>query len=111
VRFGAPFQAQRVASPSGVLPADRRVLIVVPGCHPRTPRGRTMLRAPDLRRSLLFVAGADAASHAQALQSRSDVLAQDLEDFTPPQSKETARRLSAGLFARRARAESSPPCA
>src|SRR5262245_6577890 len=59
-----------------------------------------MIRAPDLRRSLLFVAGADGAAHTQALQSRPDVLVQDLEDFTPQQSKQAAREMSADLFAR-----------
>jgi citrate lyase subunit beta/citryl-CoA lyase len=57
-----------------------------------------MVRAPDLRRSLLFIAGADRLAHEQALQSRPDILAQDLEDFTPAPLKETARQLSAGLF-------------
>jgi citrate lyase subunit beta / citryl-CoA lyase len=59
-----------------------------------------MIRAPDLRRSLLFVAGADGAAHTQALQSRPDVLVQDLEDFTPYQSKQAAREMSADLLAR-----------
>jgi citrate lyase subunit beta/citryl-CoA lyase len=59
-----------------------------------------MIRAPDLRRSLLFVAGADGAAHTQALQSQPDVLVQDLEDFTPQQSKQAAREMSADLFAR-----------
>ena len=59
-----------------------------------------MIRTPDLRRSLLFIAGADAAAHAHALQSRPDVVAQDLEDLTPPQSKQAARQMSADLFAR-----------
>ena len=59
-----------------------------------------MTRAPDLRRSLLFVAGADTAVHTQALQSHPDVLAQDLEDFTPQQLKESARKLAADLFSR-----------
>jgi citrate lyase subunit beta/citryl-CoA lyase len=49
---------------------------------------------------LLFVAGSDAAVHTQALQSQPDVLAQDLEDFTPQQLKESARKLSADLFSR-----------
>src|SRR5262249_1864158 len=66
-----------------------------------TTLGRwAMIRAPDLRRSLLFVAGADGAAHTQALQSRPDVLVQDLEDFTPQQSKHVAREMSADLFAR-----------
>ena len=37
-----------------------------------------MDRPPDLRRSLLFVAGADSAAQAEALRARPDVLAQDL---------------------------------
>ncbi len=57
-----------------------------------------MFRTPDLRRSLLFIAGADRFAHEQALQSLPDILAQDLEDFTPAPLKETARHLSAGLF-------------
>jgi len=59
-----------------------------------------MIRTPDLRRSVLFVAGADSAAHTQALQSRPDVVAQDLEDLTPQQSKQAAREMSADLFAR-----------
>lgn len=59
-----------------------------------------MFRPPDLRRSLLFIAGADTAAHEKALQSRPDILAQDLEDFTPPPLKEAARQLSATLFER-----------
>jgi citrate lyase subunit beta/citryl-CoA lyase len=47
---------------------------------------------------LLFIAGADRFAHEQALQSRPDILAQDLEDFTPAPLKEKARQLSAGLF-------------
>lgn len=57
-----------------------------------------MDRPPDLRRSLLFVAGADPAAQAEALRARPDVLAQDLEDFTPPSLKDAARRLAAELF-------------
>ena len=56
------------------------------------------MRTPDLRRSLLFVAGADSDAHATALLSRPDVLIQDLEDSTPPERKETARQLAASLF-------------
>ena len=57
-----------------------------------------MMRTPDLRRSLLFVAGADPDAQAQALQSRPDVLIQDLEDSTPQQFKEIARQRAAALF-------------
>ncbi len=58
-----------------------------------------MSRSPDLRRSLLFVSGADAASQAAALAARPDVLVQDLEDFTPASRKPEARGLTAGLLA------------
>lgn len=67
-----------------------------------------MMREPDLRRSMLFVAGADPAVHAEALAARPDVLIQDLEDFTPPEAKAAARALSADLFAR-ARAQGVLP--
>ncbi|MEJ1158847.1 HpcH/HpaI aldolase/citrate lyase family protein [Prosthecomicrobium sp. N25] len=59
-----------------------------------------MDRPPDLRRSVLFVAGADARAHADAIDARADVLVQDLEDFTPPTLKDEARRRSSALFAR-----------
>ncbi|MBT9291891.1 HpcH/HpaI aldolase/citrate lyase family protein [Prosthecodimorpha staleyi] len=56
-------------------------------------------RSPDLRRSLIFVAGADAVAQDQALGARPDVLIQDLEDFTPRPLKETGRSRAAALFA------------
>jgi citrate lyase subunit beta / citryl-CoA lyase len=59
---------------------------------------------------VLFVAGADTAAHAQALQSRPDVLVQDLEDSTPQQLKEAARQLLPDLLAR-ARANGIIPAA
>lgn len=62
------------------------------------------IRPPELRRSLMFLAGADTAAHDRALQARPDVLAQDLEDFTPPQLKVTARALAPALFERARRA-------
>lgn len=58
------------------------------------------VRPAELRRSLLFVGGADATAHQAALEARPDVLIQDLEDFTPPGLKQAARDLSADLFAR-----------
>jgi len=57
-----------------------------------------MIRTPDLRRSLLFVAGADSAAHTHALQSRPDVLAQDLEDLTPPAVETSGERNVGGSF-------------
>lgn len=56
------------------------------------------MRAPDLRRTLIFVAGADAGAHARALAAMPDVVCQDLEDFTPPNLKDAARRLAPGLI-------------
>ena len=57
------------------------------------------MRSPELRRSALFVAGADAQIHAQGLQARPDMLIQDLEDGTPVQLRLVARQCSAALFA------------
>jgi citrate lyase subunit beta / citryl-CoA lyase len=57
------------------------------------------MRSPELRRSALFVAGADADIHAQALRARPDMLIQDLEDGTPAQLRQAARQCSATLFA------------
>ena len=57
------------------------------------------MRSPELRRSALFVAGADAQIHAQGLQARPDMLIQDLEDGTPVQLRLVARQCSAKLFA------------
>ncbi len=57
------------------------------------------MRAPELRRSALFVAGADADIHVHALRARPDMLIQDLEDGTPAQLREVARERSMGLFA------------
>lgn len=51
-----------------------------------------------MRRTWLFVPGADAAAHAAAARSGADVLIQELEDFTPPELRERARALSAKLY-------------
>jgi len=53
-----------------------------------------------LLRTWLFGPGADRAVHEAMSASRADVLIQDLEDFTPPQRRDEARALAAGLFAR-----------
>ena len=58
-----------------------------------------MRRPPQLRRTWLFGAGADAAVHAAMAASGADVLIQDLEDFTPPARRIEARSLAAGLYA------------
>jgi citrate lyase subunit beta/citryl-CoA lyase len=60
-----------------------------------TPAGR----APDLRRSYLFLPGADAAALRAGPACGADVLIQELEDFTPPQRLPEARRLAPGILA------------
>src|SRR5204863_460355 len=53
-----------------------------------------------MRRSWLFVPGADETAHAAAARSGADVIVLELEDFTPPQRRERARALSSSAFAR-----------
>lgn len=48
---------------------------------------------PELRRTWLFGPGADEAAHRAMLVSGADALIVDLEDFTPPQRRDEARRL------------------
>lgn len=55
---------------------------------------------PDLRRTWLFGPGADAGAHDAMQASGADVLIVDLEDFTPPERKEEARRGLAALVRR-----------
>ena len=55
-------------------------------------------RAPALRRSWLFVPGAEREALNAAPASRADVLIQELEDFTPPGRRPEARRLAAALY-------------
>jgi citrate lyase subunit beta/citryl-CoA lyase len=52
---------------------------------------------PDLRRTWLFGPGADAVAHNAMLDSGSDAIILDLEDFTPPQRRAEARELLAGF--------------
>ena len=47
-----------------------------------------------LRRTWLFVPGADAAAHRAAARSGADVIILELEDFTPPELRPKARSLS-----------------
>lgn len=54
---------------------------------------------PELRRSWLFVAGADRDALFRAPGCGADVLIQELEDFTPPGLRDEARRLCAGVMA------------
>ncbi len=58
------------------------------------------LRPPALRRSWLFVPGADPMALAEAASCGADVLIQELEDFTAPASRPEARRLAAETYAR-----------
>ena len=51
-----------------------------------------------MKRSWLFVPGADAAAHAAAARSGADVIILELEDFTPPALRPRARALAARAF-------------
>ncbi|WP_439573625.1 HpcH/HpaI aldolase/citrate lyase family protein [Phreatobacter sp.] len=57
-------------------------------------------RPPALRRSWLFVAGADGPRLEAAGAIGADVLIQELEDFTPPDMRAGARGLAPAVFAR-----------
>jgi len=52
----------------------------------------------SVRRTWLFVPGADEAAHAAAARSGADVIILELEDFTPPELRARARALSAKAF-------------
>ena len=52
-----------------------------------------------MRRSWLFVPGADEKAHAAAARSGADVIVLELEDFTPPELRPSARALAAKAFA------------
>lgn len=60
--------------------------------------GVTARRPPELRRSWLFVPGADRAALAAAAGSGADVLIQELEDFTPPARRGEARMIAPDVF-------------
>ena len=51
-----------------------------------------------MRRSWLFVPGADEKAHAAAARSGADVIVLELEDFTPPQLRPRARLIAAQAF-------------
>jgi citrate lyase subunit beta/citryl-CoA lyase len=53
-----------------------------------------------LRRTWLFVAGADERAHAAAARSGADVIILDLEDFTPPELRAKARERSPAALER-----------
>jgi citrate lyase subunit beta/citryl-CoA lyase len=51
-----------------------------------------------MRRTWLFVPGADERAHAAAARSGADVIILELEDFTPPELRPKARTLSGKAF-------------
>ena len=53
-----------------------------------------------MRRTWLFVPGADPAAHRAAAKSGADVVILELEDFTPPELRPKARELSREVFDR-----------
>jgi citrate lyase subunit beta/citryl-CoA lyase len=53
-----------------------------------------------MRRTWLFVPGADPAAHKAAAASGADVIILELEDFTPPELRPRARELSRQVFDR-----------
>lgn len=57
-------------------------------------------RPPELRRSWLFLPGAERAKLLEAETSAADVLIQELEDFVPAGRKEEARRISGEVIGR-----------
>ena len=61
---------------------------------------RRLERSPELRRTWLFGAGADAALHETMAQCGADVLIHDLEDYTPPERRAEARALAPALYQR-----------
>ena len=58
------------------------------------------IRPPHLRRSWLFVGGADEAQLTAVEASSADVIILELEDFTPPALRAQARARAAELFGR-----------
>jgi len=67
---------------------------------PSHASGAPPRRAPALRRSWLFLPGADQAALESAPKSGADVLIQELEDFTPPERRAEARALAPALYDR-----------
>jgi citrate lyase subunit beta / citryl-CoA lyase len=62
------------------------------------PAADRRLRPTALRRSYLFLPGADEAALRAGPASGADVLIQELEDFTPPQRLPEARRISRSVM-------------
>jgi len=70
----------------------------MPHSHAHSHGHASKRRPPNLRRTWLFVAGADAAAQAAALDANPDVLIPDLEDFTPPPLRPRGREMILGLL-------------
>ena len=64
---------------------------------PTTPAA--LPRPPALRRSWLYLPGADRTALLAATGSGADVLIQELEDFTPPERRAEARAMAPELYA------------
>ncbi len=62
--------------------------------HPQAPKRRPA----QLRRTWLFVAGADAGAQSAGLDAHPDVLVPDLEDFTPLPLRPRGREMVLGLL-------------
>ena len=76
------------------LPACLTYVTMAP--MPTIPASRR--RAAALRRSWLFLPGAERAGLLAATASGADVLIQELEDFTPPVRRSEARRLAPEIY-------------
>src|SRR5205823_2883300 len=61
------------------------------GARPAPCAARRRAARLSMRRSWLFVPGADAAAHAAAARSGADVIVLELEGFTPPDFRARAR--------------------
>ena len=59
---------------------------------------RPIRRPAPLRRSWLFLAGADRTALETGARSGADVLIQELEDFTPPERRPEARAMSPAIL-------------
>lgn len=66
---------------------------------PFTTSATRYRRAPALRRSWLFLPGADRAQLLSATETGADVLIQELEDFTPPERRPEAREMAPDIYA------------
>ncbi|HLI10283.1 MAG TPA: CoA ester lyase [Alphaproteobacteria bacterium] len=64
-----------------------------------SPLPASARRVPALRRSWLFVPGAERKSLLAAAKSGADVLIQELEDFTPPNRRPEARSIAGEIYA------------